>query len=94
MIGYGVYFIRLISPFYLLANFNQIYAGIFGHTQSFNRGHNPDHFILLVQETHFTASDVTVNPVLKLRFTGLLDVVYSIILLLKKSKKESQIKSE
>ena len=27
MIGYGVYFIRLISPFYLLANFNQIYAG-------------------------------------------------------------------
>ena len=27
VIGYGVYFIRLISPFYLLANFNQIYAG-------------------------------------------------------------------
>ena len=27
VLDYGVYFIRLISPFYLLANFNQIYAG-------------------------------------------------------------------
>lgn len=27
VLGYGVYFIRLISPFYLVANFNQIYAG-------------------------------------------------------------------
>lgn len=28
MLAYGVYFIRLISPFYLIANFNQIYAGV------------------------------------------------------------------
>lgn len=27
VLDYGVYFIRLISPFYLIANFNQIYAG-------------------------------------------------------------------
>ncbi len=27
VLHYGVYFIRLISPFYLIANFNQIYAG-------------------------------------------------------------------
>ena len=27
VLGYGVYFIRLISPFYLVANFNQINAG-------------------------------------------------------------------
>ena len=27
VLDFGVYFIRLISPFYLIANFNQIYAG-------------------------------------------------------------------
>ena len=28
MLAYGAYFIRVISPFYLIGNFNQIYAGV------------------------------------------------------------------
>ncbi|MDO4517272.1 MAG: MATE family efflux transporter [Bacillota bacterium] len=28
MLAYGTYFIRVISPFYLIGNFNQIYAGV------------------------------------------------------------------